>query len=517
MNLLTDHWLTVQDASGEIGRISPLDIGNARYRDLVAVRPDFRAGLYQLLIGLLQYGLAPLDMDEWRERWRQAPDAATLEAAWAPYLHAFELESEGAAFMQDLQLPLDANLLPVVDLLIDAGSDSNLYFNKMPASQGFCQACVAQALFTLQINAPSGGRGVRTSLRGGGPMTTLLLPQAEDASLWQRLWLNVLTQDALGYPEVAAASDVLPWLAPTRTSDGADALATTPETVHPLQAYWSMPRRIRLDAGTCTTGDCGVCGASGVRLFHHYRTRHGGTNYTGAWLHPLTPYTLDPKNEQPPLSIKGQPGGVGYRHWLGLALGTPDMQPAAAQVVSHFHAKIGLPGVRLWCFGYDVANMKARCWYESSLPVHVVEEASQAALVHRVKEMIAVAVEAASALHKHVKAAWFKRPGDVGSEPAIFQSFWEGSEHAFYAAIAELVAADVHDEAAIAPLYRSWLLAVRGTATALFEQWTLAGPIEERDLGQVVKARAGLNKDLSAGKSAKQMWKTVTTHLKEKA
>ncbi len=516
MNLLTDRWLSVQDVSGRVERISPLDIGSAGYLDLVAVRPDFRGSLYQFLIGLLQLGFAPLDMDEWRERWRQAPDADTLKTAWEPYLHAFELESDGAAFMQDLQLPADANLLPVVDLLIDAGSDSNLYFNKTPASLGLCEACAAQALFTLQINAPSGGRGVRTSLRGGGPMTTLLLPEAEDASLWHKLWLNVLTRDSLAYPDAAAASDVLPWLAPTRTSDGKHAQTTTPETVHFLQAYWSMPRRIRLDASSCAVGDCGVCGAAGVRLFHHYRTRHGGTNYTGAWLHPLTPYSLDPKNEAP-LSIKGQPGGIGYRHWLGLTLGTPDMQPAAAQVVSHFHAKVGRPAVRLWCFGYDMANMKARCWYESTLPVHVVDAQRRTAFIRHVKEMIAVAVEAAGSLHKHVKAAWFRHPGEAGPEPAIFQSFWQGSEPAFYAAIADLAAADPRSDAAVASLYRSWLLSVRQTATALFEHWTLAGPIEERNLGQVVKARAGLSRDLNTSKSAKPMWKFVATHLKETA
>jgi hypothetical protein len=29
-------------------------------------------------------------------------------------------------------------------------------------------------LFSLQLNAPSGGKGYRTGLRGGGPLTTLI-------------------------------------------------------------------------------------------------------------------------------------------------------------------------------------------------------------------------------------------------------------------------------------------------------------------------------------------------------
>ena len=49
--------------------------------------------------------------------------------------------------------------------------------------------------------------------------------------------------------------------------------------------------------------------AIGVR----YLTRHGGTNYTGNWLHPLTPYSLDSKGEKPPISIKGRQAGKSYR------------------------------------------------------------------------------------------------------------------------------------------------------------------------------------------------------------
>ncbi|WP_253207205.1 type I-E CRISPR-associated protein Cse1/CasA [Verticiella alkaliphila] len=380
-----------------------------------------------------------------------------------------------------------------------------------------CEACVAQALFTLQINAPSGGRGIRTSLRGGGPMTTLLLPQQEDATLWQRLWANVLTSDTLGHDPVTAWGAVLPWMAPTRTSDGPGALDTTPDTVHPLQAYWSMPRRIRLDSATITQGDCAVCDSQGVKLFQHYRTRYGGTNYTGAWMHPLTPYSLDPKHESPPLSIKGQPGGIGYRHWLGLTFGKPDQQPQAAQVIKHYRATLKAGPARLWCFGYDMNNMKARCWYDSTLPVHVVDEADQRLFIEQVSDWTKVASEAASALHYRVKSAWFKRPGDTGSEPAIHQSFWQGTEPAFYAGVQALAGSDVRDPAECAALSRQWLSHVSRAAMNLFEHWTLSGPVEERDLARVVRARAALAKDLKAGKAAKTLWSSISPHLTEKA
>lgn len=352
-------------------------------------------------------------------------------------------------------------------------------------------------------------------------MTTLLLPADDGATLWQKLWLNVLPQDALDLPPVTLLSDVLPWLAPTRTSDDKGGQDTPPESVHPLQAYWSMPRRIRLDASTVGHGQCAVCGASDVRLIHHYRTRHGGTNYTGNWMHPLTPYNLDAKGEKAPTPCKGDQAGRGYRDWLGLVLGNDEHQPDAAQVVRHFTEKLSKPTVRLWCFGFDMSNMKARCWYDSVLPIHGISPDLRRAFIKQVKRVLDSADGMARVLHNQVKAAWFRRPGDhrdsgVGRDP-IKQSFWQGSEVNFYVLLDELVALDFDSEATLAPIYCRWLLDTRRQVLALFDHWVLSGPLEDQDMQRVVKARADLIKELNGGKALKPLWEIVNRHHKESA
>ncbi|MBV5291098.1 MAG: type I-E CRISPR-associated protein Cse1/CasA [Curvibacter lanceolatus] len=510
-NLVTAPWIGARDRLGGLCRISPCRVGDPALLDLHAPRPDFRSAAYQFLIGLLQTFYAPSSAREWRTRWNQPPSAETLAAAFAPYQDAFALENEGPAFLQDLALPADAHQLPVLDLLIDAGSDSNRHFNKAQSHPGLCEDCAALAVLTLQLNAPPGGRGIRTSVRGGGPLTTLLVPAQEDATLWQRLWLNVLPSDELNYPEPRQWGEVLPWLLPTRTSDAQGVGDTTPEKAHPLQAYWGMPRRLRLDASTCTQGDCSVCGASGVRLFQHYRTRHGGTNYTGAWQHPLSPYNLDPKHEKPPLAVKGQRGGIGYRHWLGLALGRADQMPQAAKVVATtFDRKLKLP-LRLWCQGYDMDNMKARCWYDSLLPLHAVPPEQQAALVRHLNQFLEVATESAKALSAQVKAARFKRPADAATDPAVQQSFWQGTEAGFYAVLAELVAvlssASLEPEDVdlrVAPLARQWLWLTRRSALNLFDFWV--GSENALCHEPAVQARTKLLKDLNNAKPMKKLW-----------
>lgn len=526
MNLLTARWIAGRDATNALVFTNPCEIGRGELRDIQAPRADFRGALYQLLIGLLQTAYPPADMDEWQDRWHNPPTPAELEAAFAPWQSAFELQSEGPAFMQDFDLPDGSNQAPVVDLLIDAGSDANRFFNKPVAEHGLCERCAAQALLTLQLNAPAGGRGVRTSARGGGPLTTLLLPADAHATLWQKLWLNVLPLDVLAYPDFKAPADVLPWLLPTRNSDGPGAVETHPgqalpfkaHEVHPLQIYWSMPRRVRLDESTAGQGHCAVCGAEDVRIVRHYLTRHGGTNYSGAWQHPLTPYSLDAKGEKPPLSIKGRQAGRGYRDWLGLVLGNENHQPDAARVVAHFTA-VKKPRVRtrLWCFGYDMSNMKALCWYDSVLPVHTVAEEQQRQFTACIKYLLDVANETAGALHRQVKAAWFRRPGDAKPQPAVEQSFWQASEADFYRLLESLESIDFENGARVAEVYRHWLMRTYRLALGLFDQWVIAAPIEDLDMRRVVEARAGLGKDLNSGKAMKPLWKIVNAYQKEPA
>src|SRR5690606_23132605 len=140
--------------------------------------------------------------------------------------------------------------------------------------------------------------------RGGGPLTSLLLPESPHASLWHKLWLNVLTQNEFVQNPATPIADIFPWLAVTRVSDKTGG-ATLPDDVHKLQMYWGMPRRIRIEPGE-SNGVCDLCGVSDVELYSHFRTKNYGVNYEGPWVHPLTPYRFDAKNEQPPLSLKGQ-------------------------------------------------------------------------------------------------------------------------------------------------------------------------------------------------------------------
>lgn len=528
LQLVESRWLRVRGSSGRHQPLSALEIADVEVLDLAAPRPDFHAAQAQFLLGLLQTALAPDDEDAWLERWHTPPTADELRAAFAPWADALVLDAAaGPAFLQDFAPTPDFRPKDIGELLIDRGSEANLHFASAQPVTGLCPGCTASALFALQANAPSGGVGHRVSMRGGGPLTTLLLPPetpAEPATLWQRLWLNVLPADDVRQPggrfKGKGRAAVMPWLAPTRTSEQKNG-QTTPADAHPLQAYWGMPRRLRLDPHSTVAGRCSVCGEPSERLFTRYLTKNYGISYEG-WLHPLTPYLLDPKNKTPPLSVKGQKGGIGYRHWPSLVLGIEgESQPA--QVVRHYiegrWSRLGHNGVpRLWACGFDLDNMKARCWYDATLPVHALADPAQApAFAAAVQALLGVADEAARQLRSHVKQAWARRPADLKDEPEVMHSFWRATEPAFYRSLEQLQARATLRGPRMADIGLQWHETIRHEALRLFDGWTegQAGGVPVLD--RLVTARHELEKWLDQSKPMKAFRQRMDAHRQETA
>jgi len=425
MNLLEDQWLSVIRRNGERERLAGLwqitegIVSDNPIIDVVSPRADFKGALYQLLIGLVQTTFAPKNENTWANYWHTPPDPNTLKTAFLTVTAAFAIDTDKPAFMQDYDLLSDRQAVDIASLLIDT-SGGGTFFVKEGTTQTVSPYWASIALFTLQINAPSGGSGHRTSLRGGGPLTTLVLPDESQqaASLWQKLWLNVFTQKEVaglsGNVELTEWHNIFPWLAPTRTSEASKKdFITHTEQGHPYQMYWGMPRRIRLDFNEIKSGECDISHEASEKLIIQYRTKNLGVNYSSTWLHPLTPYVKDPKKE--PYSVKAQPGGFSYRHWLGLVLNDEKNHKQAAKIVTCYidsrqEIVQGNFQPRLWLFGYDMDNMKARCWYETTIPVFPIPHDSRESLQGFISKMIDAATEVALDVRSTLKQAWFSKP-----------------------------------------------------------------------------------------------------------
>lgn len=515
MNLITDAWIPVIREHGK-DAIAPWQIAETENPviEINAPRPDFQGALYQFLIGLLQTCFAPEDEDEWLERWNEPPRPEDLKSSFNKVKDAFELDNpEGPAFMQDFDLP-DGEWKKIAALLIEAPGGKTIkdnldHFVKRDQINSLCPSCTATALFTMQTNAPSGGAGHRVGLRGGGPLTTLIRPDIDSPTLWKKLWINVLSKEEVDITESPLDPLVFPWKGPTRLSEKKGDM-TTPENAHDLQMYWGMPRRIRLGE-KAPPGLCDLCGNMSLHLYKSYRTKKHGVNYDGPWIHPLTPYRFDPKKKELPLSQKGQKGGIGYRHWLGLALEDESSGIKPALIIQNFNNERSfLMGqtttTRLWCFGYDMDNMKARCWYDQNLPLLYLDKNQKKNLLDWSSELILAARDILKILRDQVKQAWFKRPKDAkGDMSMIDAQFWEATEPDFYVLLEKL--AKLPGETRMAPPenYKNWFKVLEKYVFRLFETATLESIPEDLDLKRIVLANQTLKMKFYGSKTIKNL------------
>lgn len=483
---------------------------------LAAPRPDIDGALQEFLIGLLTVALPPADEAEWRRLWEDPPSADTLQTALDVLPPAFDLDGDSPRFFQDYSGGdfADVEPGPIEQILIDAPGDQTLKLNKdLFVKRGRVERlgrpAAAMALLTLQTYAPSGGQGHRTSLRGGGPLTTLVDPRvdgagrslAHDQPLWYKLWANVETnaqwtsRAPAGSPASPAA--IFPWLAPTRTSNQKKGgKATSANDAHPLQAYFGLPRRIRLEFGDA--GRCDLTGIDDERTVTGFRMRNYGVQYVG-WKHPLSP-RYRTKDTEPWLPVHGQPGGVGWRDWLSLSLIAPEggLREPASSVAAFNRRGVALDIVnpRLHAFGYDMDNMKARGWTEALLPAFAVDERRQALVYSTAFGLADATGMAASALLGAVKAALFQSPDDAsGDLGQVRLDLWVATERTFYDDMSAIVAAELAEDAAddlAGERRRAFADVLRDRAMEVFDRWCPAVGLAPAALRRRVTARYNL-------------------------
>ncbi|OAS18945.1 type I-E CRISPR-associated protein Cse1/CasA [Methylobacterium platani] len=502
-SLLTEAWIPVLRADGAFDTIRPADITAGLDRNPVVApawgRADFDAATREFWIGLLAAACGARVAAGWSDWFEAPPEPAALAAAFAPLADAFVLDGDGPRFGQDAE-EIAGEAVPVSQLLIEAPGANTVkknldHFVRRGGVETLSRAGAAMALFTLQTYAPAGGAGHRVSVRGGGPLTTLLIPGARDRTapvpLWRTLWLAVPRPEDDAPP---APGRVFPWLAPTRVSD--KGRTTTDSDVDPLQAFWGMPRRIRLVFEANPEGrPCDLTGRIDPVAVRGYRTRPYGASYVG-FQHPLSPHYAT-KPGEPPLPVHGQPGRIGYRHWVGLVVdGEEDKTKrfvakavrAGLERLKEMDDPSARLGTRLIAAGYDMDNMKARDFVESEMPLHLAGKAEFRPYDATVRRMVRGAFDAEFILRLALKQALSIEKGgllDLGRG-----RFWERTEAAFGATLAELAGllpvAGLAATAVHRPTLEGWLAALRAAVTAVFRELV---PIEDlADLRQSVVA-----------------------------
>ena len=503
--------MPVRRRSGAVERIQPWRVTDRIAEDPCVAfawpRPDFNGAAQELLIGLLSTAAAPKDDDEWDDWWLEPPSPEEIERCFSAVAHAFDLGGSGPRFLQDLDPLEDAEDKEVATLLIDTPGAQTLrnnadLFVKRGAAPALARAAAAMALYTMQSYAPSGGAGHRTSLRGGGPLTTLVVADHPryGSTLWGRLWPNVESREQIEERAVATWPDddparMFPWFVPTRTSNRkTGGGGTTPTDVHPLQVYWGMPRRIRLNFEEAQGRRCGVTESEDSFVVASYRTRNYGTDYSEGFEHPLTPHYRQKASAATKLPVHPAPGGISYRLWPGIVVRSGDGLREPARVIRHWRSRATRDAnARFVAYGYDMDNMKARAWIEGEMPLWVLEDERREILAHCIQRMTTGAASVARLVTSATKSALFDRPklarGDFGF---IAERFYRDTETAFFAALAEAASAieqSPDEDDPTMETRRRWTSAVQAAALRLFDEHAPAAGLEDRNMHRHVRAR----------------------------
>ena len=453
LNLLRDPWLPVRRRSGASEVVSVADALGAHDDPVVALdwsRPDFDAAGLEFLIGLLSTIVPPGTTREWRARWDAPPDRDAVAALLEPYAAFFHLDGAGSRFLQDFG-DLGDEASPISRLFIDQPGENALkentdLFQKRGRIETIGRPAAAMALYTLQCFSPSGGKGHRTSLRGGGPLTTLidiLKTQAGTATLWQQVWINVLPplRGSNAEPPILEAPErTFPWLAPTRTSDkpGSD---TELIDIHPAQCFWGMPRRIRLhfeygvDAFTCDA----TFRLATVAAIRSCTMISRGIKYSNI-PHPFTPYYRE-RSDAGWLPTLARADKISWRHWPEYSNASNNSNSKKVTIASCIYNFSNRPehvdsmDVGIRAHGYNMDQAKAITFIEARIPLFSyksiqVQRFEFDVLIGRLAE---TASKALSILTTSLKEASGQRDGHKIN--FLRELFWVETEPAFRDAI----------------------------------------------------------------------------------
>ncbi len=505
-SLLAAKWIHVRRADGSSDLIAPHDITANHNSNPIAAfawpRPDFDLAAHEFLIGLLAAAFPPKTPRDWLALYRTPPTPEELREAFAAYAAAFCLDGEGPRFLQDFS-PLEGEPSPVEALFIEAPGANTVKLNKdLLVKRGrvrvLSRASAAMALYTLQQFAPSGGAGHRTSLRGGGPLVTLVAPGASDdgrpMTLWRKLWLHVPQSKPLAPGRLSLA---FPWLAQTETSAKKESLSLS--DADPLQAFFGMPRRIRLVfEANVARRPCDLTGEVDEIVVTGFVAMPWGVNY-GVFPHPLTPYY---KIKTDTLPVHAPEGRIGYRQWLGLVYLSADGSRLPARAVVEALSRLPDIGGRamadsqLLAGGFAMDNMKALAFAETEMPLHAVADPVLADRLRAFADLLVKAASiAASALGIGVRTALFGGEAKVDSNATLLdgprERFWADTERAFHDllndAVAQLEIAD--DGEAQTALAERWRLTLERRALAIFDDTAPLDDFGAIDPKQMVEAR----------------------------
>jgi CRISPR system Cascade subunit CasA len=216
------------------------------------------------------------------------------------------------------------------------------------------------------------------------------------------------------------------------------------------------------------------------------------------------------------LPVHPQPGGIGYRHWLGLVVEDAQRAPAAAITTWRIDRRRDSgegAHARLLAAGYDMDNMKARAFTETEMPLPGGAAEDQGRLDALAGALVRAAETAAGLLRNAVRQALFS-PGakvklDAEGLASLRERLWAQTEQPFFDALHSAAGSPEVEEGGEAER-AAWAALLRHRAMALFDEAAPLDPEAGSAAPRIADARRALNFALMGfGKMGKVFFGTL--------
>ena len=293
MKLLVDSWIPV----GNQQTISLQTLLTQKGGWQISLpRDDMEMACLQFLVCLVQSLFPPADQKALRQRINTPLTLEGFQSGINGKESWFDPAHPDQPFMQTLgvkskELTEMAKLFAGLD-----SSTSSVFVNEPGLADRLCPSCTSIGLFNQANNAPSFGGGFKGSLRGGTPISTLVLEDTRETNdgLRQRIWKNVLPEDTL--------NTFMPWYFATRQQppNWVDAIKAgdviRSNQIGLLRGLFWQPAHIELAEGE-KGGICDCCGRASDSLYAGFKKEKFVYDIQGTWPHPHSPRLLDLKKK----------------------------------------------------------------------------------------------------------------------------------------------------------------------------------------------------------------------------
>jgi len=327
-------------------------------------------------------------------------------------------------------------------------------------------------------------------MRGGGPLTVLLTLYKGDqpAPLWRQILVNLAPIEAVDRVDAVLTPRIFPWLAPSLISDkahGERVLHASDAAVHPWQAGFGMPRRIRL-VEAAKEGLCALTGEKG-RVMSGFSQVPWGANY-GLWQHPLTPYRQQ-KEGSDPYSVKPKSGRFGYRDWVGLVYqgsgGSLAQTSGNVTALADRRGRIRRLGytVGLRVAGWVMSNMEAITYLLSEQPLYLArDDENHLILADLAGSMVSAGDIAHEIIRSAVRRSNFSQGATVDLSTGVFvelrTTFYADTERAFHRILSGAAYGEAVD---VEGALKEWHRELHSVATLLFQRFAKDPSLSPRE------------------------------------